>query len=204
MFLEREREVWRRGRVASLIVQSGAVLEGNFEFASGIISPIKIEADFITQDTKIFNEVCRNLKELVAGLNIKPDVFVGVIRGGVPFAQYLACESATRWAARLGSRQDEERKSLVTGELFVSDKALIVEDVSTTGGSISKCGEQVIYEGARLVGGISIFNYGLNPRIKIDSLTDWPSVRGVLLRDADKKDFIERVDRWYFQNKRSA
>lgn len=52
MSLERERDIWRCGRVASLIVQSGAVLEGSFEFASGIISPIKVDRWYM-QNKKI-------------------------------------------------------------------------------------------------------------------------------------------------------
>lgn len=96
---QQEFRKWTSAVLTPLIVKSGAVLEGEFTLSSGISSPIKIEGDYILQDPEVFFQICRFMEAWVLRHGKIPDIFVGVVRGGVPYAQYLARKFDRYWAA---------------------------------------------------------------------------------------------------------
>lgn len=181
--------------VAPLIVQSGAVLEGEFTFRrSKTKSPIKIECDRIVENPEIFNQICNFFEAYIRIFKKDADVFVGVVRGGKPFAEELARRLGKRWATRAAVAQDMDQEENV----IESDQtAMIIEDVITFGVSADNCASRVTASGARVIGVLAVFSYGFENRDFRQWLTDYWHLRSELQKDPNLSDFLRKVEKWY-------
>ena len=149
--------------LAELVVHSGALQEGDFTFSSGIKSPLKIELDVLRSRENF--QVHRDLSEcmfiMMHELEMKPDVVVGVIRGGVSFARDLSSFWKKPFAARLGIKRDDERKKEVRGTIDEGAQVLVVEDVVTFGTNSIPCVLDLRgIDKANVLGVISVYDHG--------------------------------------------
>lgn len=140
---------------------TGAFQTGEFLFNSGLASPIKIESDLLRAEPKVHKEISSMLSEVIQGKEIHTNMVVGVISGGVSFAEEVAGMLGVRSSARLGNTKTPEKQAQVEGIIVPGDSVIIIEDVITTGANTLACARQVKEEGGKILGAMSIFNYGL-------------------------------------------
>lgn len=189
--------------VASLIIQSGAIQEGNWEFASGIKSPVKIEGDYFVANQRIFAELVGYLTLYVERLDVRPDVFVGIIRGGKPFAKALGEVFDCRWAARLGAKRIPDRELEIEGEIRKGDKVLLIEDVLTLGTNTRACAFDLTRHDSEIIGVLSVFSWGFLRSGSCHWLASWWDVKHQLVQDTKNTEFLEQIDRWHINISRS-
>ncbi len=126
----------------------GALLDGHFLLTSGLHSNGYIQCALVLQHP----EVATQLGAQLAGFfrNIPIDLVAGPALGGVLVAQEVARALGVR---ALFAERDQERMCLRRG-FFVApgERALVVEDVVTTGGSTREVIDVVTEAGAKVVG----------------------------------------------------
>ncbi|MBI3290398.1 hypothetical protein HYZ78_03305 [Candidatus Microgenomates bacterium] len=163
MFKDRDIERVRDGStfaMAGWLIGSGAFQTGDFEFNSGLPSPMKIEVDRPSIYSEFHTVVSAGIADHIDFADTHPDILVGVITGGASFAYHTSQILDTRFASRLGNTDTDEKKKLVHGEIKPGDKVVLIEDAVTTGGNTLATKERVEAEGGKVILAVSIFDYG--------------------------------------------
>ena len=136
-------------RVIDLFKEAGALLEGHFVYASGRHGRHFFQAARVLQYTRITEELCRALAEKFA--DDKVDLVIGPATGGIVLAyetaRHLNCRAA------FTEKDGDGRMALKRGfRLTPGTRVLMVEDITTTGGSVKKSIDHLRSRGADIVG----------------------------------------------------
>lgn len=135
---------------ADLLAERGALLRGHFQLASGRHADTYIEKFRILQWPDLTGELCRRIAAHFrdAGANM----VVGPTTGGV----ILSYETARHLGlpSLIAERKDDGtgREFKRGFEIGPGDRALVVDDVLTTGGSVRDVIDAVRARGAEVVG----------------------------------------------------
>lgn len=156
-----ERDYQRSFLAGSLILDTDTFQTGDFIFNSGLSSPMKIECDNLRADPIARRRISEYLAEAIK-LNPKrngnpPDVVVGVISGGVLFAQEVAGILGAKFASRFGTRESPGTRE--RGYIRPGENVVIIEDAITTGGSTVACADRVWQEGGIPFMVATVFDY---------------------------------------------
>ncbi len=135
-------------RVIEIFKKTGVLQEGHFKLSSGLHSDQYLQCAQVLQ----YPTQAQKLAEALADkfTDIEFDVVVGPAMGGVTlaYAVGLALETRTIFTERV-----EGAMTLRRGfELNAADKALVVDDVLTTGKSVNEVIEVIKREEAELAG----------------------------------------------------
>lgn len=129
------RELWR----------VGAVREGRFLLSSGKVSSIYVDLRRIPSHPRVFRLALSLLHSTTAGLLEDIDVVIGIATGGIQWAIGLALVSGMPAGyVRLKGKGHGLDRSVEAG---VKGRALLVDDVATTGGSMLRAVEALRSEG---------------------------------------------------------
>jgi orotate phosphoribosyltransferase len=150
-------------KVLELLKQTGAVLtDSHFVGTSGKHFPTYINKDALYPHTRATSEICRLLAEKVKDLDI--DVVVGPALGGIILSTWTAhhlSEIKGREILGVYTEKAENNNQVFTrgyDKLVVGKKVLVVEDLTTTGGSAKKVVESVKAAGASVAAVIVMVN----------------------------------------------
>lgn len=149
--------------LAELVVRSGTFQEGDFTFSSGIKSPLKIETSILesSENFQIHRDLSEAMYIMLQKLDIRPEVVVGVIRGGVSFAQDLSYFLNRPCVARLGPKRDEGRQKQVQGFIPRGAGVVVIEDIVTFGTNSIQCTLDLRRnDTANVLGVISVYDHG--------------------------------------------
>ncbi len=135
-------------------------LEQPIRFSFGLESPVKLEADYISKDKLALRKTVNLLSLLMDLEHLQPDVIVGVISGAIPFARQLADLKGCRFAARLGHKRTPKQERQIEGIIKPGENALILDDISTSGGNIILAANDVRKEGGIVTHCLTFFDYG--------------------------------------------
>ncbi|MDD1651811.1 MAG: orotate phosphoribosyltransferase [Methanomicrobiales archaeon] len=116
--------------LASLLVSHGAVRYGDFTLASGAKSSYYIDVKTVLTRP----EVLSRIGAAIAG-KARFDVVAGVAVGGIPLAVAVALESGKPYAIIRKGEKGHGQAGLIVGDV-AGKQALLVEDVTTSGGSV--------------------------------------------------------------------
>lgn len=142
-----ERGTLAPDEVQALLEESGAYQSGHFELSSGRHSPGYVQCALLLQDPARARRVGRALARLLASL--RPETVVSPALGGVVIGHEVAAALGVPF--RFTERKDGEM-TLRRGFGFrEGERAVIVEDVVTTGKSTREASAVVASAGAKVL-----------------------------------------------------
>jgi len=133
-------------KLIEMLKSCGAIKFGNFVLTSGKKSNYYIDIKQASTNPRILKEIAKNMKkhvkdhELIAGMEL----------GAVPIAVALSLETNIPFVIVRKEERKHGTGKQIEGENVNGKKVLIVEDVTTTGGSVLKAMEILKKEGAIL------------------------------------------------------
>ena len=126
----------------------GALLDGHFRLSSGRHSNRFVQKFRILEDPRIVEPVAREIAD--AFREAKPTIVVSAAVGGIILGYEVARALGTK--AIFVEKQDGVPVLRRNFELGPADRALVVEDVVTTGGSVKEVLDLVRKSGASIAG----------------------------------------------------
>ncbi len=134
--------------LAAELERRGALLEGHFKLSSGRHSNRFVQKFRILEDPAIVEPVARAIA--VAFADAKPTVVVSAAVGGIILGYEVARALGTK--AIFVEKVLGEPELRRNFQIHSSDRALVVEDVVTTGGSVKEVIDLVKRRGASIAG----------------------------------------------------
>lgn len=138
-----------RERVLQIFEEAEVLLKGHFLLSSGRHSDQYMQCAKIFQHTKYSEEVCKSLAENY--INDKIDVVIGPALGAVQMtyevSRHLGCRN-------IFAERDKEGVMSLRRGFYINpgENVLVVEDVTTTGGSVKEVMKIVNENGGNIVG----------------------------------------------------
>jgi orotate phosphoribosyltransferase len=135
--------------VIQIFRQSGALLEGHFQYTSGRHGRQFLQAARVLQFPEYTATLCRGMADCFKQENIQ--LVVGPATGGIILAyetaRHLQCRSA------FTEKDNDGGMALKRGfALSPGIRILVVEDIITTGGSVKKTVDHLRQRGAEVIG----------------------------------------------------
>ena len=118
--------------LAGDLLASGAVRFGSFTLTSGQTSDVYVDIKRATADPARLRRIARRLHEHLGDA----DRIAGMELGAVPLVVALALESGRPYALVRKAARSHGTGTRVEGEIPRGARVLVVEDVTTTGGSV--------------------------------------------------------------------
>lgn len=151
-------------RIASDLLSIGAVFlrpEEPFTWASGIKSPIYCDNRLTLSSPKVRERVENGLAELVKEHYPDCEILMGTSTAGIAHAALTASILGLPMGYVRSGAKDHGRGNRIEGRMEKGAKAVVVEDLISTGGSAIEVVEALREEGAEVLGIVSIFTYGM-------------------------------------------
>ncbi len=139
----------RSEEVLDLFIKHGALLNGHFVYASGRHGNQFLQFARILQYPKITEQLCSEFAGFFKGLNV--DLVTGPATGGIILAHEVA-KSLNCFSAFLEKEPDGSMAMKRGFKLIKGWRVVVVEDITTTGGSVKKCIHHLRDRGAEVVG----------------------------------------------------
>ncbi|ASJ13580.1 orotate phosphoribosyltransferase [Thermococcus thioreducens] len=129
----------------------GAILFGRFVLTSGKESDYYINVKKLSTNPKALRLIARLMAKKVKELGIEFDRIAGPELGAVPIATALSLETGKPLVVVRKKPKGHGTGSQIEGEVKPGERILLVEDVTTTGGSVLKAAEVLERAGAEIV-----------------------------------------------------
>lgn len=166
--------------VLSMYQKSGGFRSGHFVFVSGLHADTYINKNALYPYTREISKLCRGIAEKFVGKSI--EAVVGPATGGIILSTWVAhhlSEIEGREILSIYADKDGEQFVIKRGynEVIKRKKALVVEDLVTTGGSLRKVVEETRRVGAEVLGAVVVVNRG---EVKPDAVGSPPEFISML------------------------
>jgi orotate phosphoribosyltransferase len=129
-------------RIARMLKENGAVEYGEFTLASGARSSYYLDVKTALANPSVLQAIGREIAGMASF-----DVVAGVAVGGVPLAVATSLASGKPYAIIRGSEKSHGKAGKIIGKV-AGMRVLLVEDVTTSGGSVIRGIEALRAEGA--------------------------------------------------------
>jgi orotate phosphoribosyltransferase len=150
--------------IAEILLNVGAVElspEEPFTWASGIESPIYCDNRLTMSDPVGRKKIAEGLAGLIRENYPETTVIAGTATAGIPHAAWVADILGLPMVYIRSKAKGHGRSRQIEGKVDVADKAVIIEDLISTGGSSLNAAEALRSEGIKVTGIVSIFTYEL-------------------------------------------
>ncbi len=125
-----------KNHLINLLKNNKVVEKGNFTLASGKQSNYYVNMKRAITNPEILSTVAKLINEKIKNDNI--DKIAGPALGAVPIATAVSLESNLPLLMIRKEKKGYGTSKLIEGELTEGDNVIVVEDVTTTGGSLLK------------------------------------------------------------------
>ena len=169
--------------VLELFEKSGALLTGHFRLSSGLHSEKYLQCALVLQ----YPDITARLSKVLANKFSKDtiDVVIGPALGGVTLAYEVARAIGSR--GLFTERQDGKMVLRRGFSISKGEKALVVEDVVTTGGSTKEVIDLIKSFGANVIGVGSIID---RSNARIDFGVPFKSLAKISVETFEEKDCL--------------
>ena len=116
----------------NLFLEKEALLEGHFKLSSGLHSDKYFQCALLTVEPQTSAKICQLLAEKLGALG-EADLVIGPAIGGIILAYEMA--RVLKLKALFAEREEGEMRLRRGFRINPGEKAIVVEDVVTTGGS---------------------------------------------------------------------
>ena len=176
-----------KNRIAKDLLHIEAVFlrpDQPFTWASGIKSPIYCDNRLTLSDPEVRTDVENGLAQLIRENYPDAEMLMGTSTAGIAHAAITAQIMGLPMGYVRSGAKDHGRQNQIEGKLLPGQRAVVVEDLISTGGSVISVVEALREAGAEVLGIASIFTYGMKKsverlaeaRVKNVSLTDFDAV----------------------------
>ena len=129
-----------------LLKNCGAIQFGRFVLTSGAVSEYYIDIKKASTNPKTLRTIAQSLSDYVEGY----DMIAGMELGAVPLIVALSLETDLPYVIIRKEQQSHGTGKQIEGENVSGKKVLIIEDVTTSGGSVLKT-VQILKENKAMV-----------------------------------------------------
>ncbi len=133
-----------------------------FTWASGIKSPIYCDNRLTLTAVEVRKHVEAGLAEIVRTKFPEAEVLMGTSTAGIAHAAITATLLDLPMGYVRSGAKDHGRGNRIEGRLETGQKAVVIEDLISTGGSCIEVVEALREAGAEVLGVASIFTYGMS------------------------------------------
>lgn len=150
--------------IARILLNVGAVelsTEDPFTWASGIQSPIYCDNRLTMSDPAGRKKIAEGLAGLIKEHYPETTLIAGTATAGIPHAAWIADILGLPMVYIRSKAKGHGRSRQIEGKANSSDKAIIIEDLISTGGSSLNAVEALRLENVEVTGVVSIFTYEL-------------------------------------------
>ena len=119
-----------------LLKENEVFLKGDFTLSSGKKSDYYINMKKAITEPEILSTIAKLITDLISNENI--DKIAGPALGAVPIATAVSLESRIPLLMIRKEKKGYGTSKLIEGDLKLGDNVIVVEDVTTTGGSLLK------------------------------------------------------------------
>ncbi|MBG39544.1 MAG: orotate phosphoribosyltransferase [Cryomorphaceae bacterium] len=199
---------YRALKIAELLLQVKAVKlqpEEPFTWASGWKSPIYCDNRITLSHPAVRTHIRQSIAELIIEKFGKPELIVGVATGAIAIGALVAQEMGLPFVYVRSAAKGHGRKNLIEGHYEEGQKAVVIEDLISTGGSSLKAVESLRESGIEVKGLAAIFTYGFTESEKrfieaecaYSTLTDYTTLLEKALDSKYiKKDHLDLLREW--------
>ena len=174
-------------QIAKELLSIGAVFlrpDEPFTWASGIKSPIYCDNRLTLSEPQVRDQIEYSLSKVVQEKYPDCEILMGTSTAGIPHAAIVANLLGLPMGYVRGSAKDHGRTNRIEGKLLPGQKAVVVEDLISTGGSVIDVVEDLREAGAEVLGIVSIFTYNMQKskdrlsaaKVQNNSLTDFDTL----------------------------
>ncbi|WP_258083594.1 orotate phosphoribosyltransferase [Thermococcus thermotolerans] len=140
-----------KDQLIDMFFSEGAILFGHFVLTSGKESDYYINVKRLSTNPNALKLIARLMAEEVQKAGINFDRVAGPELGAVLIATALSLETGKPLVIVRKKPKGHGTGSQIEGEVMPGDRILLVEDVTTTGGSVLKAAEVLEKAGAEIV-----------------------------------------------------
>ena len=154
----------RKEEIAEALLSIQAVFlrpKDPFTWASGIHSPIYCDNRLTLSFPEVRRKIVKGVAELVREDFPEAIALFGTSTAGIAHAALTAEILDLPMGYVRGSAKDHGRQNQIEGALSEGQPVVVVEDLISTGGSVIDCVEVLRKNGAKVLGVVSIFTYGM-------------------------------------------
>jgi orotate phosphoribosyltransferase len=121
-------------KLIELLKECGAIQFGKFVLTSGAVSNYYIDIKKASTNPKILKKIAEAMVEYTEGY----DVLAGMELGAVPLVVALSLETGIPYVIVRKEKREHGTSKQIEGSDIEDKKVLIIEDVTTSGGSVVK------------------------------------------------------------------
>ncbi len=191
----------QKEKFARILVQSKAIKldpASPFTWASGWKSPIYCDNRITLSIPETRTEIRNRFAEIITELYADAEVIAGVATGAIAQGALVADRLELPFIYIRSSAKGHGMENLIEGRYEAGQKAVIVEDLVSTGGSSLKAAEALLMAGVEVLGMVAIFSYGFTVAeenfkqagIRLTTLSDYDT----LLQEAVGSGYINSND----------
>ncbi|MDP2600251.1 MAG: orotate phosphoribosyltransferase, partial [Deltaproteobacteria bacterium] len=170
-----------------LLLDTGCVTlrpDQPFTWASGILSPIYCDSRLLMAHPDARRQVREAFIELFKEKAADCELVAGVATGAIPHAAWVAEKLNKPMVYIRGNAKEHGKQNQVEGKVELGARAVVIEDMVSTGGSSVAAVEALRNAGAKVDHCFAIFSYGFPEAVKkfeeiqctLTSLTDFSTL----------------------------
>lgn len=174
-------------KVARILLELNAVtLNPNkpYRYASGMLSPVYTDCRVIIAYPDKRKEVRDLYIEAINGSGVEFEIVAGTATAGIPHAAWIAEKLELPMIYVRGKAKDHGKENLVEGIIEEGQKAIVIEDLVSTGESSINSVRAIQNAGGQVTHVFSIITYGIEKgkqnfaenNLELISLTDFKTV----------------------------
>lgn len=174
-------------KVARILLELNAVtLNPNkpYRYASGMLSPVYTDCRVIIAYPDKRKEVRDLYIEAINGSGVEFEIVAGTATAGIPHAAWIAEKLELPMIYVRGKAKDHGKENLVEGIIKEGQKAIVIEDLVSTGESSINSVRAIQNAGGQVTHVFSIITYGIEKgkqnfaenSLELISLTDFKTV----------------------------